>query len=122
MVLTTPNTASFTAVCRVLLRKENPQLYSMYPNPRGEWKDTEIPHVREYTPDELAEAVRSAGFEIEYLFTEKIAGYEADIFIGSFLERHRFPTTLRGEQQYCVARKRTGAPVTRYPSFLYEGC
>jgi len=71
LVLTTPNVASFTAVARLLECTGNPQLYSMYPNPSGEYKDTEIPHVREYTPQELAEAVKAAGFEVEYLFTRK---------------------------------------------------
>lgn len=122
LVLTTPNVASFTAVARLLEGTGNPQLYSMYPNPYGADKDTEIPHVREYTPQELGEAVQAAGFEIEYLFTEKIAGYNSDLFVRSVLERNGYSTALRGEQTYCIARKRSGAAIKRYPPFLYEGC
>ncbi len=122
MVLTTPNVASFTAVARLLECTGNPQLYSMYPNPYGEYKDTEIPHVREYTPQELGEAVKAAGFQIEYLFTEKIAGYNSDLFIRAVLERNGYSTALRGEQTYLIAKKRAGAGITRYPAFLYEGC
>src|SRR5579871_1409108 len=53
LVLTTPNVTSFTAVARVLEQSGNPQLYSKFPYPMGEFAETEIPHVREYTPQEL---------------------------------------------------------------------
>jgi SAM-dependent methyltransferase len=122
LVLTTPNIASFTAAARILETTGHPQLYSMYPNPFGEYRDTEIPHVREYTPQELREAVEAAGFEIEYLFTEKPPGYNSDLFIRGVLERNGYPTDLRGEQTFCVARKRAEKATTRYPSFLYDGC
>ncbi|HEV8147949.1 MAG TPA: methyltransferase domain-containing protein [Bryobacteraceae bacterium] len=121
LLLTTPNVASFTAVARVLEQSGNPQLYSKYPNPRGEYSDTEIPHVREYTPNELREAVESAGFEVEKLFTEVIPGYGTDVRMKSFLERNNYSTAHRGEQLYCIARKRAGRAVIRYPQFLYEG-
>src|SRR5215813_10638845 len=52
LILTTPNVASFTAVARVLEQSGHPQLYSKYADPRGEYADTEIPHVREYTRKE----------------------------------------------------------------------
>ena len=39
----------------------------------------------------------------------------------NFLEEHGYNTSLRGEQTYCVAVKRSGLPVTRYPKFLYSG-
>jgi SAM-dependent methyltransferase len=122
LVLTTPNIASYTAVARVLNRKEHPQLFSRYADPKGEFRDTEIPHVREYTPDEVAETAVAAGFEVEYLFTEKIAGYESDLYFKELLEKMDYPTELRGEQTYLRARKREGARVVRYPGFLYEGC
>jgi SAM-dependent methyltransferase len=122
LVLTTPNIVSFTAVARVLHGHENPQLFSMYTNPNNPYKDSETPHVREYTPTELATAVQSAGYEIDYLFTEKIAGYEADLYYRDILELNHYPTNLRGEQMYCLAHKVAGAPITRYPSFLYHGC
>lgn len=122
MVLTTPNVASYTGVARVLEQSANPQLYSKYPDPRGEFSETEIPHVREYTPQELGEAVTCAGFEVEALFTEIIPGYNCDLWVKDFLERNKYSAALRGEQTYCLARKRRGAKITRYPHFLYEGC
>src|SRR5271166_957995 len=80
LVLTTPNVASYTAVARVLEQSGNPQIYSKFAYPLGEFADTEVPHVREYTPPELREAVESAGFEVENLFSEVIAGYNCDLW------------------------------------------
>ncbi len=122
LLLTTPNIASYTAVARILNRKEHPQLFSRYADPKGEFQDTEIPHVREYTPDEVSDAAVAGGFEVEYLFTEKVAGYESDLYFRDLLRQMDYPTELRGEQTYMRARKRDGARVTRYPAFLYEGC
>jgi SAM-dependent methyltransferase len=122
LILTTPNVASFLAVARVLEQSGNPQLYSKFPYPHGEASETEIPHVREYTPNELREAVESAGFEVTNLFTEVIPGYGTDIWVKDFLERNGYPTTLRGEQMYCIATKRSSRKTVRYPHFLYEGC
>jgi len=121
MILTTPNVASYLAVARVLEQSGNPQLFSKYPDPRGEFVDTEIPHVREYTPQELREAIEGAGFEVESLFTEVIHGYNCDLWVKDFLTRNKYSTALRGEQLYCIARKRRGTAITRYPHFLYEG-
>jgi SAM-dependent methyltransferase len=121
LVLTTPNVASFTAVARVLEHSGNPQVFSKYADPRGEFAETEVPHVREYTPQELREAVESAGFEIDHLFTEVIPGYGTEARMRGFLERNGYSADFRGEQMYCVARKRTARPVVRYPGFLYEG-
>lgn len=120
LVLTTPNVASYTAVARVLEASSNPQLYSKYANPKGEFAATEIPHVREYTPPELREALNSAGFEVDVLFTEIAPGYQAHTWVKDFLIAHSFPTDLRGEQMYCVAHKLEGRPLNRYPAFLYD--
>ena len=122
LILTTPNVASYTAVARVLEQSGNPQLYSKFPYPLGEFADSEIPHVREYTPAELREVVDSAGFEVESLFTEVIPGYGTDLWVKDFLERNQYPVALRGEQMYCIAKKRGGRKVVRYPHFLYDGC
>jgi SAM-dependent methyltransferase len=121
LLLTTPNVASFTAVARALEQSGNPQLYSKFADPRGESADTEIPHVREYTPSELREAIESAGFEVENLFTEVIPGYGTDKWVKEFLERNGYSSAFRGEQMYAIARKRSTLPVVRYPRFLYEG-
>jgi SAM-dependent methyltransferase len=120
LVLTTPNVASFTAVARVLLRTKNPQLYSHYPDPRGEFADSEIPHVREYSPDELVQVLNCAGFEVDSLFTEVPRNYNSYMWVEDFLRKNHYPADLRGEQMYCVARRKPDAAITRYPSFLYE--
>jgi predicted SAM-dependent methyltransferase len=120
LVLTTPNIASYAAVARVLEQIGNPQLYSKYPNPQGEHSESEIPHVREYTARELAEALNSAGFQIDALFTEMIPGFRSDTWVHDFLVQNNYPTTMRGEQIYCVARKIPGAAINRYPGFLYD--
>jgi SAM-dependent methyltransferase len=122
LILTTPNVASYLAVARVLEQSGNPQLYSKFPYPLGEFADTEIPHVREYTPAELREAVESAGFEVTNLFSEVISGYGTDLWVKDFLERNKYSSALRGEQLYCIAKKRSDRNVVRYPHFLYEGC
>ena len=121
LILTTPNVVSFTAVARVLEQSANPQLYSKFADPRGQYADTEIPHVREYTPKELRQAVECAGFEVLNLFTEVIPGYGTEERMRSFLARNNYATTFRGEQIYLIARKVAGAEITRYPGFLYEG-
>jgi hypothetical protein len=116
----TTNVASYTAVARVLESSGNPQLYSKFANPEGEYADTEIPHVREYTPQELESALANAGFEIETLFTEIAPGYHAHVWVQDFLREHRYSSDLRGEQMYCVARKVGVASLERYPGFLYD--
>ncbi|HEX5228699.1 MAG TPA: methyltransferase domain-containing protein [Bryobacteraceae bacterium] len=121
LVLTTPNVASYTAVARVVEMSGNPQLYSMYPYPHGEYSDTEVGHMREYTPAELEQAINSAGFEVEYLFTKIAPEYNAHQWVQRFLERNNATTILRGEQLFVLARKKSEIPVLRYPSFLYEG-
>lgn len=115
LLLTTPNVASHTSVARILTAARNPQVYSLYP-----WAETESPHVREYTPGELRDAVTAAGFSVEYLFTEKIEGYNSEVWVKQLLKQLDLPVALRGEQLYCLARKRSGASTVRRPEFLYE--
>jgi len=115
ILLTTPNVTSHTSVARILTAVRNPQVYSLYP-----WAETESPHVREYTPGELRDAVTAAGFDVEYLFTEKIEGYNSEVWVKELLKRLDLPGALRGEQLYCLARKRSGASTVRRPEFLYE--
>jgi len=120
LLLTTPNVASATAVARTLEQSGNPQLYSKYADPRGASSREEVGHMREYTPAELREVLEAAGFEIVHLFTRTAPGYgAAHARIIPLLQLLGYPTELRGEQMFCVARK--SAPGTaRYPSFLYE--
>lgn len=120
LLLTTPNVVSYTGVARALEQSGHPQIYSKYADPRGESAATEIPHVREYTPPELREALESAGFEVENLFTEVIPGYGTETWVRNFLERSGYSPAFRGEQMYALARKRASLPTVRYPGFLYD--
>jgi SAM-dependent methyltransferase len=120
LLITTPNVSSLTSVARALHGYDNPQLYSHYETPRSE-APTDLPHVREYTAFELRDLLQAAGFEIESLFTEPIAELAMNLPMWNVLEEHGYNTSLRGEQTYCVAVKRSTLPVTRYPKFLYSG-
>lgn len=120
LVLTTPNVVSATAVKRALEMSENPQLYSKYTDPRREYAESEVGHMREYTPAELTQAIEAAGFQITWLFTTYAPGYLSHIEMLKLLENLGYPTALRGEQMYCVAQKHQALPITRYPGFLYE--
>lgn len=119
LVLTTPNAVSATAVARTLEMSGNPQLYSKYTNPRGAYAESEVGHMREYTPQELTQALHAAGFEIEHLFTKVPRGYNSHEWVLTLLSDLQYPVHLRGEQMYCLARKVT-AVRERYPEFLYE--
>lgn len=115
LLLTTPNVASFNSVACTLHGWRNPQVFSAYPASGN----CDTPHVREYTAREVADAVNAAGFEIEALFTERIAGFDEGSWVKALLEREGFDTLLRGEQTYCLARKRAHLPRERYPRWLY---
>jgi predicted SAM-dependent methyltransferase len=117
LVLTTPNAASLTSVVRTLQGWRNPQVFSAYPAAGN----CDTPHVREYTARELADAVEAAGFEVEALFTERIGGFEEGAWVKALLQREGFDILLRGEQTYCLARRRANLPRDRYPTWLYAG-
>jgi len=119
ILITTPNIAGLTSVARVLHGHDNPQIHSKYKIPAGTGPAA-VQHVREYTLPELGEAVRCAGFEIEQLFTEPISEYAFYRPLLQFLEENGYNPADRGEQSYCLARKRSSLAVTRYPEFLYE--
>jgi SAM-dependent methyltransferase len=120
LIVTTPNATSLTSVARVLHGYNSPQISSAYHRPRADAPD-EAPHVREYTAFELRSACEAGGFEIESLTTEPIAEFEMHRPMWNFLEENGYNTSLRGEQTYCVAVKRSNLAVTRYPKFLYSG-
>ena len=115
LLLTTPNSASLHSVACALHGRRNPQVFSAYPAPGN----PDIPHVREYTAIELRDAVTAAGFEIEALFTEHIPGFENSRWVQDLLIREGFNTSLRGEQTYCLARRRSHLPRDRYPDWLF---
>ncbi len=119
LVLTTPNVASATAVARVLKMSANPQLYSKYADPRGEFAETEVGHMREYTPGELGEVLIAGGFTVASLFTKTAPEYTSSTWVLPLLAELKYSTLLRGEQIFCLARKQS-AVGDRYPAFLYE--
>ena len=118
LLVTTPNVASLTSVVRALHGFHNPQFYSKYTRPQPGSRP-QIPHVREYTAFELQDALEAAGFEIETIFTESIAEWAENLPLWNFLDVNNYNTSMRGEQTYCVAIKRSSLPVDRYPAFLY---
>lgn len=120
VVLTTPNVASFSSVANLLRASGHTQICSKYANSERDSSRQELPHVREYTPQELREAFQAAGFDISRLFTEDIPHCHRKIWIRDFLARNGYPLDLRGEQIYCVAQKNAGASINRRPDFLYE--
>jgi SAM-dependent methyltransferase len=119
LLVTTPNVGSLTSVARTLHGYDNPQIYYHYTRPRP-GALPEVPHVREYTAFEVQYSLHAAGFEIETALTEFIAEWSKNLPMWNFLEEHGYNTSMRGEQSYCIAVKRTGLPITRYPEFLYS--
>jgi SAM-dependent methyltransferase len=118
LLVTTPNVASIASVGKTLDGHDNPQIYCKYDRPSPE-RAPEIGHMREYTAYELGEAVKSAGFELVKLFTSTIDEYALHVPLLNFLLANGYQTENRGEQSWCLASKRAGLPVNRYPLFLY---
>ncbi|MDP9054241.1 MAG: class I SAM-dependent methyltransferase [Acidobacteriota bacterium] len=118
LLVSTPNSAGLACVYKALEGKYSPQIYPHYKIPDGE---PEIGHMREYTLWELGEAVKAAGFELDRLFATVIEEYQAEWRnpLMTLLESHGYNTENRGEQSWCVARKRSALPVDRYPKFIY---
>jgi len=114
LLITTPNIGSITSVARALDGRENPQIFSLYNRP-----SSEIGHVREYTAFELGEAVKAAGFEVTMLFTTFIEEFATYLPLLNFLAGNGYDTENRGEQTWCLAKKRAELPVNCYPLFLY---
>ena len=118
LLVTTPNVGSITSVAKTLNGHDNPQIFFLYKRPvPGE--DPEVGHMREYTAHELGEAVKSAGFEVTRLFTTHIDEFSSHLPLLKMLAEHGYDTENRGEQTWCLARKRADLPVDRYPWFLY---
>jgi SAM-dependent methyltransferase len=118
VLISTPNVGSVTSVAKTLDGRDNPQIFFLYERP-GEDAKTDIGHVREYTCYEIGEAVRAAGFEVELLFTTFIEEFAEHRSLLKFLAVNGYSTENRGEQTWCLARKRAGLPVDRYPWFIY---
>ncbi len=114
LLITTPNCASYRSIERILLRHENPQVYSRY-NSRDL---DDPPHVREYTVMELEWALEAAGFVVRGMETTREPGALAAGWVEQVLAAHGLPQEHRGEQIYCLAERRE-APKERFPAFLY---
>jgi SAM-dependent methyltransferase len=117
LLLTTPNAGSITSVAKALDGRDNPQIFFLYKRPDGE---DEIGHVREYTIHELGETAKAAGFEVQKLFTTFIEEFSSHRPLLKFLEASGYDPENRGEQSWCLAVKREGLPVDRYPYFIYS--
>lgn len=119
LLVTTPNVGSIASVAKTLDGKDNPQIYFLYKRPiPGEHPD--VGHMREYTSHELGEAVKAAGFEVTNLFTTFIDVFSSHRPLLRLLAENGYSTENRGEQTWCLARKRSELPVDRYPWFMYE--
>jgi SAM-dependent methyltransferase len=114
LLMTTPNVSSITSVARALDARANPQIFSLYNRPPAE-----VGHVREYTVHELEQSVRAAGFEVAKLFTTFSDEFAVYLPLLKFLEENGYNTENRGEQTWCLARKRADLPVNRYPRIIY---
>src|SRR5262249_12855475 len=119
LLVTTPNVGSITSVAKTLDGHDNPQIFFLYKRPRPN-EEPEIGHVREYTVYELGEAVKAAGFEIVQLFTTFIDEYASHRPLLKLLEENGYSSENRGEQSWCLARKRSDLPLNRYPYFIYS--
>ncbi len=117
LLLTTPNAIGLTGVARALRGRENPQVFSRYPDPRK--KETGGPHVREYSPEEVGVVLRAAGFRVEWMLTERGDGFADDTWALDLLSENQFDVSMRGEQIYCLARKDGAAVTERYPKTIY---
>jgi SAM-dependent methyltransferase len=118
LLITTPNVGSIASVAKTLDGHDNPQIFFLYKRP-AEGEEPEIGHMREYTAHELGEAVKAAGFEVTKLFTTFIEDFASHLPLLKLLEENGYDGENRGEQTWCLARKRAGLPVNRYPYFLY---
>ncbi|HVW11915.1 MAG TPA: methyltransferase domain-containing protein, partial [Bryobacteraceae bacterium] len=118
LLISTPNVGSVTSVAKTLDGRDNPQIFFLYERPGPDGR-TDIGHVREYTVHEVGEAVKAAGFEIERLFTTFIGEFAEHQQMLRFLALNGYSTENRGEQIWCLARKKASLPIDRYPWFIY---
>jgi SAM-dependent methyltransferase len=119
ILVSTPNCASIGSLEQCLWRSADPYTYSLYPDPRRPERDDAPSHIREYTPDEVKTVLEAAGFHIEVLTTRSGRTVEGRDVIEDLLTAYGFPTDLRGEQIYCLARKASNDVRVRFPGFLY---
>ena len=119
LIVSTPNVGSITSAAKTLDGRDNPQIFFLYKRPHPN-EEPEIGHVREYTAYELGEAVKAGGFEVVQLFTTFIAEFATHRPLLQLLKANGYSAENRGEQSWCLARKRSELPVDRYPFFIYN--
>lgn len=119
LIVSTPNVGSITSAAKTLDGRDNPQIFFLYKRPQPN-EEPEIGHVREYTAYELGEAVKAGGFEVVQLFTTFIAEFATHRPLLDLLAANGYSTENRGEQSWCLARKRSDLPVDRFPFFIYS--
>ncbi len=111
LLLTTPNITSCRAIEGLLVGCA-PYLLAQY-----NLKETIDQHNREYAPYEIGLALAAAGFTVDELETEDV-WLRSNPAIIDLLKQVQFPTELRGDNIFALARK-TSAPIERYPKELY---
>lgn len=74
--------------------RRNPQVFSRYPRPGN----NDTPHVREYTPVEISQALQAAGFKVDVLITERMKGADHATWVLDVLSANGFDTSLRGNR------------------------
>lgn len=118
LVLSTPNACAIRAVS-ALLGGNHPALNSQYTKLKG-GNTVEPRHAREYTPREIAELFRTAGFKIEHLDTgpfQLVRSSEHD-WLMELLKPEGLAAELGDDVIHAVGRK-TGPVKDRYPEWLY---
>ncbi|HEX4948069.1 MAG TPA: methyltransferase domain-containing protein, partial [Blastocatellia bacterium] len=113
LLITTPNLSCARAFEGILCSCQ-PYLFSQY-----NLQNSAEHHHREYTPDDVRDVLLAAGFTVATLETEDV-WLKSNPAILNLLRQLKFSDELRGDDIFALARK-TGAPVERYPEFLYVG-
>lgn len=113
LLITTPN-LSCTRALEGILCSCQPYLFSQY-----NLQNSSEHHHREYTPDDVRDVLLAAGFTVATLETEDV-WLKSNPAILNLIRQLQFSDELRGDDIFALARK-TGAPVERYPEFLYVG-
>ena len=120
LVLTTPNLASLRAMSAIL-QGFHPAFFPAYIRPRQEGEEPEARHNREYTPKEISQLFRDAGFRVTLLETGEFRSEPRPEheWVLQLLERYMLEKDLRGDGIYAVGQK-TGPVRERYPTWLYN--
>ena len=112
LILTTPNLASAFSI-KEAMAGSSPYIYGSYN--RTSRADR---HSREYAPNDLKVAFKSAGFKLLKLFSEDL-WQETDAAFLQSLDHTGVPRNLRGDNLFAVGRKMS-TQFERYPESLYD--